>query len=160
MDWYDATEKYHQLTFARDGSLSSLPEEWQRELATLWRLEADVNNGAYLQFLQNWGEESYTYASQALKKIGAHRMGEIVDCCQALIDEHFDTKGKSPEEKWQLLPNPVIDLQGNLIKESGSVLPESILARINELSYEFMKYPEDLLELGSTYYRAHIEGES
>ncbi len=160
MDWYDATGKYHQLTFAHDGSLSSLPEEWQRELAALWRLEADVNNGAYLQFLQNWGEESYIYASQALKKIGAQRMAEIVDSCQALVDEYLDCEGKSAAEERQLMPNPVIDLQGNLIKEYGSVLPEPILARISELSYEFMEYPEDISKLGSNYYRAHIAGGS
>src|ERR1700674_135432 len=115
MNWYDVTTDYHQRTFPHDASLSFLPTEWQRELAALWRLEADVNNGAYLQFLQNWGEESYIYASQALKKIGAQRMAEIVDSCQALVDENFDSEGKSAAEKWQLMPNPVIDLQGNLI---------------------------------------------
>src|SRR5262249_46900008 len=83
MDWYDVTGKYHEKTFAHECRLSMLPEEWQRELAAIWRLEADVNNGAYLQFLSNWGRESYVYASQALKKIGARKMAEIVDCCQA-----------------------------------------------------------------------------
>jgi hypothetical protein len=79
MDWYEITGKYHQKAGGR--ALSSLPEEWQRELAAVWRLEADVNNGAYLQFLANWGRESYVYASQALKKIGAQKMGAIVDGC-------------------------------------------------------------------------------
>ena len=67
MDWPTLTGKYHGLTFAHDSRLTSLPEEWQRELAALWRLEADVNNGAYLQFLVNWGKESYRIALQALK---------------------------------------------------------------------------------------------
>ncbi len=55
---------------------------------------ADVNNGAYLQFLGNWGRESYVYASQALKKIGARRMAQIVDDCQALIDERLEHRGE------------------------------------------------------------------
>src|SRR5687767_8604146 len=59
MDWYEVTSRYHQRTLAHDAELSSLPEVWQRELAALWRLEADVNNGAYLQFLTNWRRENY-----------------------------------------------------------------------------------------------------
>src|SRR5205085_12634517 len=88
LDWYDVTSDYHQQTFSYNCALSSLSEVWQRELAALWRLEADVNNGAYLQFLQNWGRESYVYASEALRKIGALQMARIVDQCQALVDEH------------------------------------------------------------------------
>src|SRR5207245_11456193 len=98
VDWYDATTKYHKRTFPHECQLSSLPAEWQRELAALSRLEADVNNGAYLQFLSNWGRESYVYASQALKKIGARKMAAIIDRCQALVDEHFTSEGASHDQ--------------------------------------------------------------
>ena len=159
MDWYDATGKYHEQTFARECQLSSLPEEWQRELAALWRLEADVNNGAYLQFLVNWGRESYIYASRALKKIGAHKMAEIVDQCQALVDEHFDSEGASPEQMQGLMPNAVIGPDGELVKESGSILSKPVVERIYELSYGFMDYPDNFAELGLSHYRAYIEGD-
>jgi Domain of unknown function (DUF4375) len=159
VDWCDATGRYHRRTFAHDGRLSSLPEEWQRELAALWRLEADVNNGAYLQFLANWGRESYDYASQALKKIGARKMAEIIDRCQALVDEHFDSEAASREQLQDVMPNAVIGQDGELIKDGGSILPEQVIGRINELSYEFMDYPEDLGQLGLNHYRPYIEGE-
>ena len=125
----------------------------------MWRLEADVNNGGYLQFFSNWGRESNVYASQAMKMIGARNMAEIIDRCQALVDEHFDSEGKSPEEQKQLSPNAVIDCDGQLIKDAGSVLPEPIVARIYELSYEFMNYPDDIARLGLSYYRSNIEGD-
>ena len=159
MDWYDATGKYHEQTFSHDCRLSSLPEEWQRELAAIWRLEADVNNGGYLQFLSNWGRESYVYASQALKKIGARKMAEIIDRCQALVDEHFASEGASREQMQNLMPNPVIGRDGAIVKEAGSILPDSAVARINELSYEFMNYPDDIATLGLKHYRPFIEGE-
>jgi hypothetical protein len=159
MNWYDATGKYHEQTFPHDCRLSSLPEEWQRELAAIWRLEADVNNGAYLQFLSNWGKESYVYASQALKKIGACKMAEIIDRCQALVDEHFTSEGASREQMQNLMPNPVIGRDGAIIKEAGSTLPDSVVERINQLSYEFMNYPDDLATLGLKYYRPYVEGE-
>lgn len=160
VDWYDVTGKQHERTFPHDGRLSSLPNEWERELAALWRLEADVNNGAYLQFRENWGRESYVYASQALKKIGALKMAAIIDQCQALVDEHFDAAGRPGSETHQLLPNPVINRQGEVVKEAGSILPEPVLARIDELSSEFMDYPDIIAELGLKYYRPWIGGET
>lgn len=152
MDWYEVTDDYHGRTLDHDGRLSSLPEEWQRELAAQWRLEADVNNGGYLQFLCNWGHESYAYASRALKRIGADRMAEIIDRCQALVDEHFDCEGKSQDELGQLMPNALIGMDGKRIKEDGSILPQAVLERIDELSYEFMDYPDDVPALGLEYY--------
>jgi hypothetical protein len=111
VDWYNVTGKYHELTFAHGCRLSSLPADWQRELAAIWRLEADVNNGA-------------------------------------------------SEAQERLMPNRhVIDRHGKLIKKPGSVLPHDIVERIYELSYEFMKYPDDLARLGLSYYRSYIEGD-
>jgi hypothetical protein len=156
MDWYDITDRAHERTFAHDARLSALPTEWERELAALWRLEADVNNGAYLQFLSNWGRESYVYASQALKKIGAHKTAEIIDRCQALVDEHFSSEAASQDQVLNLMPNAAMDVHGNIIKEAGSILPESVVARIYDLSYEFMTCPEDIAELGSRYYQPLI----
>ena len=161
LDWYDVTGEYHKRTFEHDGELSSLSTDWQRELAALWRLEADVNNGAYLQFLSNWGRESYVYASQGLKKIGARKMAAIVDRCQALVDEHFASEGKTRDELGQLMPNSVIEIpSGRVNKKAGSVLPESVLARIYELSHQFMDYPEDVAALGLRHYRTHLTADS
>jgi hypothetical protein len=157
MNWYDITEEYHKRTFEHDGRLSSLQTDWQRELAALWRLEADVNNGAYLQFLANWGKETYTYASQASKRIGASKMAEIVDRCQAMVDEHFETEGKSQAELSCLMPNPVIGMDGEVAKKAGSALPADIVERIYALSYEFMAYPDNIAELGGNHYEANIK---
>jgi hypothetical protein len=159
MDWYDATGKCQEQTFAHDCRLSSLPEEWQRELAAIWRLEADVNNGAYLQFLSNWGRESYVYASRALKSIGARKMAEIIDNCQALVDEHFDSEGASHGQMRNRMPNPVIGRDGEIVKEAGSILPDSVVERILKLSYAFMDYPDDIAALGLKHYRAYVEGD-
>jgi hypothetical protein len=158
MNWFDITRKYHEQTATHDARLSSLPEEWQRELAALWRLEADVNNGAYLQFFCNWGRESYVYASQALKKIGARKMAEIIDRCQALVDEHFNSEVASAEQLQALMPNTVIGVDGEVVKEAGSILPDPVVARIVELSYKFMNYPEDIARLGLKHYTPYIQG--
>ena len=162
MDWYDLTDRYHSRTLPHECRLSSLPCDWQRELAALSRLEGDVNNGGYLQFFANSGRETYEYASQALKKIGATKMADIVDRCQALVDEHFDAEGKSDEDSNRLLPNKIIDAKsGAVIKEAGSVLPESVVARLYELSLQEVHRDTrmTLPRLGLNYYRAKFESD-
>jgi hypothetical protein len=159
VDWYDAARGYYERTFAHDGRLSSLPADWQRELVALMLVNREVNNGAYLQFLVNRGRETYAYASRALKAIGARKMADIIDRCQALVDEHFPCEGKSSDELTQLLPNPVIGRDGRMVKEAGSVLPESVVRRLSELSYEFMGYPDDVGELAESHYRLLIEAD-
>lgn len=122
--------------------------------------KSDINNGAYLQFFCHWGRETYDYASQALKKIGAHEMAELIDRCQAIVDEHFISESSSHEHMLRLMPNPVIGCDGELVKEAGSILPDSVVERIYELSYEFMDYPDDLATLGLKYYSPYIEGDA
>jgi hypothetical protein len=156
VDWYEAAREYY-LSTPDDASVSSLPAEWQRELVALMLVNREVNNGGYLQFLGNRGREAYEYASQALRVIGARRMAEIIDSCQALVDEHFPSEGRSSDELRQLLPNEVIGTDGRTIKEAGSVLPESVLSRVSELSYEFMAYPDDVGDLAQAHYGPIIE---
>jgi hypothetical protein len=84
-------------------------------------------------------------------------MAEIIDSCQALVDEHFPSEGLSQDELEQLLPNEVIGRDGQTVKESGSVLPESVLERVSELSYEFMAYPDDVGDLAQGHYGPLIE---
>jgi hypothetical protein len=157
MDWYDAATVYC-LSMPDDASLSSLPVVWQRELVALMLVNREVNNGGYLQFLANHSQQAYEYASRALKAIGAHQMASIIDRCQALVDEHFPSEGRSSAELGRLLPNQVIGRDGRTIKEAGSVLPDSVLARVYELSYEFMAYPDNVRDLAQSHYGPLIDG--
>jgi hypothetical protein len=159
VDWYDAASEYYKRTFPHEGRLSSLPTEWQRELVALLLVNDEVNNGGYIQFLVNHGRESYEYASRALRAIGARRMAEIIESCQALVDECFSSEGRSSEELARLLPNKIIGRDGQTIKDAGSELPETVLDRISELSYEFMDYPDDVSELAQRHYGPLIEGD-
>jgi hypothetical protein len=157
VNWYEAAREYYLGTPDGAGVLS-LPVEWQRELVALMLVNREVNNGGYLQFFANHGRGAYEYASRALKAIGARRMAEIIDTCQALIDEHSPGAGQSSGERAQLLPNRIIGRDGETVKEPGSVLPDSVLELVSELSYEFMDYPEDVGDLAQAHYGPLIEG--
>jgi len=122
-------------------------------------IDREVNNGGYLQFFANQGREVYEYASRALKVIGAQRMAEIVDACQALIDEHSPYPALSSDDRDTLLPNKIIGLDGQTVKEPGSVLPDSVLDQVSELSYEFMGYPDAVGDLAQAHYGPLIEAD-
>lgn len=156
MDWYDTALEYYKR---HDYCLSSLPAEWQRELVALMLVNREVNNGGYLQFLSNHGRETYVYASRALRNIGANTMADIIDRCQALVDEHYPSEGKSPDELTQILPNRIIGRDGRTVKDAGSVLPESVWKRVSELSYDFMNYPDDVAELAEKHFRQLLESD-
>jgi hypothetical protein len=120
-------------------------------------LDSNVNNGGYLQFLVNCGRESYSYASQALKKIGALKTAAVVDTCQTLVDEHFPCEEATSAELTRLLPNRIIGREGQTIKDAGSVLPDSVLARLSELSSEYISYPEEWGDLAKDYFHPYLD---
>ena len=43
----------------------------EQELVALWRMEADINNGGFLQFFANWGDANYRTTLAALQQIQA-----------------------------------------------------------------------------------------
>ncbi len=159
MEWYVAANEFDRRTDADNGRLESLSTGWHRELVALERLHRDVLNGGYLQFLVNGGRESYVYARRALKTIGAHRMADIIDRCQALVDEHFPSESAWHGHLESLLPNMLVDPRGNVIKEAGSALPDAVCERISELSYEFMEFSDDSNTLAQRHYGPLIESD-
>lgn len=45
-------------------------DETEQEIAALWKLVVDTNNGGFEQFFTNWGFECYWYAMRGIQKIG------------------------------------------------------------------------------------------
>jgi uncharacterized protein DUF4375 len=159
MDWFDAAAIYHRRTWDCPEGLMALPSEWQREIVALRLLSNQINNGGYLQFLVNWGHETYALASRALHKIGAAKTAKVIDTCQALVDEHFTSEGQTQGDRRKLLANEILSLQGNVLKEPGSVLPESVLDRLCQLSHEFINFPDDYGLLAQKHYHYLIEND-
>ena len=160
MDWYEITDRYHGRSLEADGDLATLSDDWQRELASFWRLEADVNNGGYLQFIQNWGLETFTYAVAGLRKINANKMASLVEECQGLVTSYADVKLPESERFKNLMPNPILNPDGTLTTPPPSPIPDEVQQKINELSYQFMNYPDDIATLGIAYYSSRVPTEA
>jgi hypothetical protein len=87
--WDAATSSaLRRLADARDDWLSI--SERDQELAALWKLEADLYNGGFLQFFCNWGPQAYEIACRALHRCLATELLSLVQRAYAILARHED----------------------------------------------------------------------
>ncbi|WP_416056029.1 DUF4375 domain-containing protein [Stenotrophomonas maltophilia] len=70
-------------------ALDALSDEDQ-QLVALWRMEADINNGGFMQFLCNWGDPTCQLALRALQAMGAVQTHAILTGMRGLLDRLED----------------------------------------------------------------------
>lgn len=121
--------------------------EWQldrlsrvdQELVALWRMEADINNGGFMQFLCNWGDPTCQLALQALRKVGATHMLAVLSRMRGLIDR-FEA---SPE---------VVELN-----DIYGAMTDAEQEEMEALDHAFWEYPDRLSRLGLQVYGANLQ---
>jgi len=113
--------------------LDALPLR-EQQISALWRLEADVNNGGFLQFFCNWGETTCRTAIAALAEIGALKMHFLVKRMRAVLDR---LEG-SPQIQG------LMDLYQHLTPAEHDAL--------EALDEAFWAYPDRLSKLGVLHY--------
>ena len=64
-----------KLVYECGGDWNKLDRD-EREIAALWKLCADTNNGGFEQFFTNWGYECYWYAMCGIKRMGCTELLE------------------------------------------------------------------------------------
>ena len=106
----------------------------EQQISALWRLEADVNNGGFLQFFCNWGEATCRTAIAALAQIGALKMHFLVKRMRAVLDR---LEG-SPQIQG------LMDLYQHLTPAEHDAL--------EALDEAFWAYPDRLSKLGVLHY--------
>ena len=106
----------------------------QHELVALWRMEADINNGGFMQFLCNWGAPNLEVALQALQKLGATQAHECLQQMFAVIARFED----SPDV--------------TSLDDLPALLTEAENDRLQELDEAFWDYPDRLPKLVVLHY--------
>ena len=107
--------------------------EPERVLATIWAIEAEINNGGFDQLFYNTAGDISFYAVVALKSIGANKMAKISE--DALSIFGVDGPPKDGGERRDKL-------------NSFGAKHEDLL---DHLSYKFTEYPDNLQELLAEY---------
>lgn len=126
-----------QLFDQHGGKLERLSEKDQ-EIVRIWRLEADMYNGGFLQYFCNWGYENFEKTRQILTKLGAVQS-------LAIITEYEKTMAvvKNDERIKELWDIP---------KYLDEFLSEEQQERLNELDELYWENPDDLQLLCFNYY--------
>ena len=106
----------------------------QHELVALWRMEADINNGGFLQFLGNWGVENHQLTLQALQAIGAPVTQQCLQDMFAVLRRFEDM----PEN---------VDFS-----DLPELLTDAEHEQLQELEEAFWDYPEPLNKLVVMHY--------
>ena len=107
--------------------------EPDRELATLWGLEADVNNGGFDQYFFNSSGDQAFFAEIALRLIGANKMADIVSKAVAVFGPAGVPRDrKARQEMLEQLRDASADLW-------------------DDLDRQFYAYPNDISALVERY---------
>ncbi|QJB35520.1 DUF4375 domain-containing protein [Chitinophaga oryzae] len=122
------------------GKMEQLSEK-EQEVVRIWRLEADMYNGGFLQYFCNWGPENFEKTQQILNRLGAGKSLAIITECEKMIAVLKDDD--RIQELW------------DIPKYLDEYLDEEQQQRLNELDEEYWENPDDLQLLAYNYYLKH-----
>jgi hypothetical protein len=114
-----------------DGSNFESLSEVDRILVTIWGLEADMNNGGFNQYYFNGAGDEAFFAPEALRRIGALRMAEIVSRANAVFGPDGPSRDRDVRQAQLSLVDP----------EGADQHPW------DDLDREFYAYPDDIATL-------------
>lgn len=91
--WDDYSIKFNgKLIYECENEWKKLDSD-EQEIAALWKLVVDINNGGFMQFFCNWGYECYWYAMRGIQRIGCNSL------LQLLHNTYMDVLDKFREDK-------------------------------------------------------------
>lgn len=91
--WDDYSIVFNSKLVDSGGDWSRLDED-EQEIAALWKLYVDINNGGFIQFFCNWGFQCLCYAMRELKRIEDTSLYDLLDdtYCNVLDKFKNDTR--------------------------------------------------------------------
>lgn len=133
-DYEELWDKYSgefnkKLVYECGGDLNKLDQD-EREIAALWRLCADTNNGGFEQFFTNWGYECYWYAMRGIQRMG---FTELLDKLHGTYMDVFDKFREDERLKYYS------DIFQYLTDEDEEILMETNTSFWETDGEEFMK---------------------
>ena len=85
--WDNYSIEFNSKLVNSNGDWNKLDED-EQEIAALWKLFVDINNGGFIQFFCNWGFQCFCYAMRGLKRIDDTSLYELLaDIPEYLTDE-------------------------------------------------------------------------
>ena len=89
--WDNYSIEFNAKLVNSNGDWNKLDED-EQEIAALWKLFVDINNGGFIQFFCNWGFQCFCYAMRGLKRIDDTSLYEL------LADTYYDVLEKFKDD--------------------------------------------------------------
>lgn len=107
----------------------------EQEIAALWKLVADTNNGGFEQFFTNWGYECYWYAMRGIQRIGDKTLLNLLHGTYTDVFDKFreDTRLTYYSDIFEYLTEE----DENILMETNTAFWEEHGERLCKEAYEF-----------------------
>ncbi len=119
------------------GDLSTLTSD-EQEVVRIWRLEADMYNGGFIQFFCNWGYDNYVATLQVLNKLKAEKSLAIITESEQLIAKAKD--------------DPQVKEYWDIPKVLSNYLNDVEMKRLDALDELYWDNPDDIQQLAYLVY--------
>lgn len=120
-----------------EGNIEAMPEN-ERDVVLIWRLEADMYNGGFIQYFCNWGFKNFEKTQKVLAKINAKESLNIITECEQIISVLKD------------------DMRIQALWDIPKYLPEYLTEeqdeRLDELDELYWENLDDIQLIGYNYY--------
>lgn len=139
--WDDYSIKFNEkLVYECKGDWEGLDQN-EREIAALWKLYVDINNGGFEQFFCNWGYDCYWYAMRGIQRMGYRELLEM------LHNTYMDVFDKFREDERLTYYSDILQY---LTDEDDAILME-----INTSFWE--TYGDELAERAYKFYHDELK---
>ena len=132
--WDDYSIEFNSKLIDSGGDWSRLDED-EQEIAALWKLYVDINNGGFIQFFCNWGFQCLCYAMRGLKRIEDTSLYDLLDdtYCNVLDKFKNDTRLTA---YWDI-PEYLTDEDMERLDAADTQFYETECEHFKKLAYEY-----------------------
>ncbi len=133
--WDDYSGEFNKkLVYDCGGNWDKL-NETEQEIAALWKMYVDINNGGFEQFFCNWGYSCYWYAMRGIQRMGYRELLEL------LHNTYMDVFDKFREDKRLTYYSDIFDYltdeDENILMETNTAFWETYGDELAKRAYRF-----------------------
>lgn len=137
----DYGDLWFEYSVEFNSKLIALGEDWdkldtdEQEIAALWKMFVDINDGGFIEFFCNWGYQCFSYAMRGLKRIGEESLYNLLsDAYYDVIDKFKDDDRIT--EYWDIL-SYITEKDEQLLEDVDTQFWETECDGFTKSAYEY-----------------------
>ena len=132
--WDDYSIVFNSKLVDSGGDWSRLDED-EQEIAALWKLYVDINNGGFIQFFCNWGFQCLCYAMRGLKRIEDTSLYDLLDDTYCSVLDKFENDTRLTAY-WDI-PEYLTDEDMERLDAADTQFYETECEHFTKMAYEY-----------------------